>query len=431
MPTESPPLIEVRNVSKRFRYHREGRSFQQSFINWLWRRRRAPQRAEEAFFWPLRDISFSVQRGDSLGIIGHNGSGKSTLLKLLTGILEPTAGEIQVRGRVSSLLELGAGFHPDLTGRENIYLNGSMYGLSRAQMRERIDSIIDFAELHEFIDTPVKHYSSGMYVRLGFAVAIHSDPDLLLVDEVLAVGDAAFQYKCLDAVQSFRQAGGTLVLVTHDLSSIRTICNRALWLEKGEIQAAGAPLDVTLAYIHRVAERDQGQEQSPLPELQSGERWGSGHAQITAVELCGASGQPQTVFHNGECMEIRLRYRRAPQIEPPVLGLAIHDQNGIHICGPNTDFGQLSLPAEPSAGEVSYHIPALPLLPGTYIVTVAAVDRATQETYDYHDRAYSFRVYPGVSLEQYGLVTLNGEWRWNGNGAASPAPTHLSSLAAD
>ncbi|MCB0074309.1 MAG: ABC transporter ATP-binding protein, partial [Caldilineaceae bacterium] len=223
------PLVQLKNVSKRFRIHRERqRSLQESFIR-LFRREHRPQ----DYFWPLRDVSFSVYPGESVGLVGHNGSGKSTLLKLITGILEPTEGQIQVNGRLSSLLELGAGFHPDLTGRENIFLNGAIYGLSRKEMHARLGSIIDFAELHDFIDTPVKHYSSGMYVRLGFAVAIHAEPDLLLVDEVLAVGDAAFQHKCLDAIQAFRRRGGTLLMVSHDLGSIQNICNRAIWLEKG------------------------------------------------------------------------------------------------------------------------------------------------------------------------------------------------------
>lgn len=408
-PAES--LVELRNVAKRFKYQGGGaRSLQQLFINWLRPGREAARNSGKEYFWPLRDISLTINRGDSLGIIGHNGSGKSTLLKLITGILEPTSGDIHVRGRISSLLELGAGFHPDLTGRENIYLNGSMYGLSRAQMRDRMDSIIDFAELSDFIDTPVKHYSSGMYVRLGFAVAIHSEPDLLLIDEVLAVGDAAFQYKCLEAVQAFRKAGGTILLVTHDLGSIQTICNRAMWLEKGVIQAEGAPLDVVVDYMKRVVSREQKNQDDTVPPPETGTRWGSGRVQITDVRFYDAAGDPQTIFQTNDCFQIGLSYRCVEPVDPPVLGIAIHDERGVHLCGPNTDFGELTLPVSTEPREVRYRVPNLPLMPGGYDLTVAVVNRDTQETYDYHDRAYRFMVYPGGSREQYGVLTLHGDW---------------------
>lgn len=408
------PLLQIQNVSKRFKAHGEQRSLQQTAINLLGRNRGSAPRNH---FWPLRNISFDVYPGESVGLVGHNGSGKSTLLKLITGILEPTEGHIQVNGRLSSLLELGAGFHPDLTGRENIFLNGAIYGLSRKEMHARLDSIIDFAELHEFIDTPVKHYSSGMYVRLGFAVAIHAEPDLLLVDEVLAVGDAAFQHKCLDAIQAFRRRGGTLLLVSHDLGSIQTTCNRAIWLEKGEMRIDGRPIDVAMHYLSRVAEREkQATAAANLPTLENGLRWGTGRVQLESVQLCDSAGTPQSVFKTGEEMQVRIRYRCKERVAPPVIGLSIHHQSGAHICGPNTDFGELMLPANQTAGEVIYRIPWLSLLPGAYQVTAAVVHRETQEMYDYHDRAYHFRVYPGASREQYGLVTLRGEWERGGVG---------------
>ncbi len=215
------PLIQLRAVSKRFAFRQAAhRSFQETFIR-LFQKRTETVRE----FWSLQDISFTVNQGDCFGVIGRNGSGKSTLLKLISGILEPTSGEVITQGRIASLLELGAGFHPELTGRENIFLNGSVYGLSHKQIKERLEQIIDFAELGDFIDAPIKHYSSGMYVRLGFAVAINVDPDVLLVDEVLAVGDAAFQAKCLDSIREFRSRGGTLLLVTHELGTVQRLCN--------------------------------------------------------------------------------------------------------------------------------------------------------------------------------------------------------------
>lgn len=405
------PLVELRNVSKRFTLHAAaGRSAQESVIALLSGRRESPR-----VFWPLRDVSFAVQPAESLGIIGANGSGKSTLLKLIAGILDPTEGEVLVRGRVSSLLELGAGFHPELSGRENIFLNGAIFGFSRAEMARRLDAIIAFAELGDFIDAPVKHYSSGMYVRLGFAVAAHTDPDLLLVDEVLAVGDAAFQHKCLDFIYRFQAAGGTLLLVSHDLTAIQNICTQALWLEEGRVQALGKPTDVVMAYLSRVAQREEAaQGARPVAPGAEERRWGSREVEITAVELCDASGQPCTAFVTGSVWEVRIHYRAARRVEDPIFGLAVHHQGGAHICGPNTAFAGLYLPAAEGDGLVRYRVPRLPLLAGTYFVSVAAHNRADTVMYDYHDRVYPFRVYPGPTGERYGMFTLQGEWSVEG-----------------
>lgn len=410
---EGQPLVTLHNVSRRFRIHQDQqRSFQDLFINLFGLRKRAVQDG----FWPLRDISFSVNKGESLGIIGPNGSGKSTLLKLITGVLEPTQGEIVVNGRISALLELGAGFHPDLTGRENIFLNGSMYGLGRRDILEKLDSIIDFSELGEFIDMPIKHYSSGMYVRLGFAVAIHTQPDLLVVDEVLAVGDAAFQNKCMNEIQKFRQRGGTLLLVSHDLGAIQSICERAIWYEQGQIQAIGQPTEVVMGYLNHVAEKAEAarpkEDQRPAPaQLDQGQRWGTGRVKVVDVKLCDASGAERSVFATGASLEIRLRYQSEVPIEDPIFGIGIHHNSGAWVTGPNTDFGNITIPLVDGEGEVVYHIPSLSLLPGGYTLSVAAVNRSDTEMYDYHDRAYHFQVHPGKVRERHGLVTLNGQWR--------------------
>ncbi len=409
--TPGQPLIELHHISKRFAMHRERhRSFQESFIR-LFR----PAQASTDAFWPLRDISLTINSGDCIGIIGRNGSGKSTLLKLISGILPPTSGDLMVSGRISALLELGAGFHPDLTGRENVYLNGSIYGISRKQMNQIIDPIIDYAELGDFIDTPIKHYSSGMYVRLGFAVAIHTEPDLMLVDEVLAVGDAAFQRKCMDSIQQYRRQGGTLLLVSHDMGAIQAICNRVLWIEEGVIQADGHPTDVMMTYQRYYAEleeaRHQAHQDQPEGEKSTKQRWGTGQVRITKVELCDAAGQAHINFRTGDPMIVRLHYEAKSRIETPVFGLAIHHQQGTHICGPNTKFGGLTLPMIKGSGIISYAIPALALLSGGYLLSVAAVNQNSTETFDYHDRTIAFQVYPGASQEQYGLVTLNGVWQ--------------------
>jgi lipopolysaccharide transport system ATP-binding protein len=413
VPYQNHPLVELVNVSRMFAMRRDrSRSIQDLFIRLFGRSSQT-----QDLFWPLKDISLSISPGDCVGIIGPNGSGKSTLLKLVTGILEPTEGTMTVCGRLSSLLELGAGFQPDLTGRENIYLNGSIYGLSRAQINDRMDRIIDYAELGEFIDTPVKHYSSGMYVRLGFAVAIHTEPDLLLVDEVLAVGDLSFQRKCLASIYQFRNSGGTILLVSHDLSTIQSICTRVLWLEDGLIQADGNATDVIMHYQRHVASREDEKRaasaQGDSQQVHSGvsQQWGTGDLEICNVEICGADGEPKSVFFTGESMQIHLHYACRKQIEYPVFGLAIHHQNGTNIFGPNTKFGGLDIPFVEGNGSVVYTIDNLPLLEGGYAISVAAVNDEDTETYDFHDRVYSFQVYPGDHSAGYGMVTMDGKWQ--------------------
>lgn len=409
------PLLDVRNVSKRFRLHSEQqRSFQEIFVNLFRRKGHNPSKE----FWALRDVSFQVMPGESLGVIGPNGSGKSTLLKLLAGILEPTTGEIAVNGRISALLELGAGFHPDLTGRENIFLNGTLYGLSRQEMQRQVESIIEFSELQEFIDVPIKHYSSGMYVRLGFAVAIHTEPDLLLVDEVLAVGDANFQHKCMDAIQRYRQRGGTILLVSHDLGAIESICDRAIWYEHGQVQAMGHPTDVVMQYLNNVAAKEEAVRSAAgrgrtVDQLAEGQRWGTGRVQITDVRLCDGDGIERSIFLTGAPMQIHLRYESNEPIDDPIFGIAIHHHNGTWVAGPNTDFGDLAIPQVNGPGEVIYHIPSLALLAGGYSISAAAVNRSDTEMYDYHDRAYPFRVHTGNTRERHGVVTLGGHWTLN------------------
>lgn len=393
--------IQFEHVSKKFTLHHERpRTFQELLIRLF---RRGPSSTAE--FWALRDVSFEIPLGQTVGFIGPNGSGKSTALKLMAGILEPTSGTITVNGRLAALLELGAGFHPDLTGRENVYLNGTLLGLSRAEMRRRFDEIVAFAELEDFIDVPVKHYSSGMYVRLGFAVAVHVEPEILLVDEVLAVGDVAFQRKCLDRIYELRRQGVTIVFVSHDLGTVQSLCEYVYWFEHGRIQKEGSPTDVVMAYLSKSAQQETNGHRN-LDEA----RWGTGRIRITHVELCNEDGIPQHAFPTGAPMSIRIHYEAPEPVEDPVFGLAIHDQSGTHLCGPNTDFGGLVIPRAEGRGCVTYHIPELVLLPGTYYVSVSAHNRPDTEMYDYHDRLYMFRVYPGATRERYGLITLRGEW---------------------
>lgn len=403
--------IRLDGVSKRFVLrHRRPRSFQELVVSFLRREKRAGGRDA---LWALKDVDLAVGTGEMVGLIGPNGAGKSTILKIISRIIAPTSGAVDVVGRVGGLLELGAGFHPDLSGRENIYLSGSILGLSRNEIEGRLEDIITFSELERFIDGPVKHYSSGMHMRLGFSIAVHLDPDILLIDEVLAVGDAEFQLKCLDRIAQLRWRGVTIVLVSHNLGMIETLCDRAVWLEEGEIRAQGRPLDVLMAYRERIAQKADDQVPQTPTDFEEGRRWGIGGLLIERVDLCDDRGQRRETFVTGEPMEIRMRYRTTRRVADPIFGLAIFHRDGAHVCGPNTKFGGLPIPAleRGERGVVSYRIPSLPLLEGTYLVTVAATNQSDTAIYDYHDRAYRFRVQPGRSLERYGLVTLDGRWR--------------------
>jgi lipopolysaccharide transport system ATP-binding protein len=363
-----------------------------------------------------------VEQGETLGLIGPNGAGKSTALKLISRIIEPTSGQIKVNGRVGALLELGAGFHPDLTGRENIYLNGSILGLSRAQIRRKLDAIIAFAELERFIDVPVKHYSSGMYVRLGFSVAVHTDPEVLLVDEVLAVGDQNFSHKCLERIMEMQRQGITICFVSHGLGEVRRLCSRAVWLDDGMVQAAGDVEDTITAYLRHAAAEEEARITAPSPEPEEVEevepevkqRWGTGDVEILAVSFLNADGEERHVFRVGEPWVARLHYRAHGRIENPVFGLAIHRNDGLHVCGPNTHFAGLDIPFIEGEGDVLYRVAHLPLMEGSYLVSVAAHNQADTVTYDFHDRLYTFTVRQVGRGERYGLVRMGGEWEWNG-----------------
>ena len=411
---EIQPLIELQHVSKRFKIRRERqRSFQDSFIA-LFRR----DRSEKEFFWPLQGVSFAVNPGDSVGILGPNGSGKSTLLKLISGILDPTDGEITVAGRVASLLELGAGFHPDLTGRENIFLNGSIHGINRKQMLDRLDKIIDFAELGDFIDTPVKHYSSGMYVRLGFSVAIHSDPDILVVDEVLTVGDHVFQQKCLERIQDLKRKNIAIILVSHSLSEVERLCNRALWLHEGNIRLDGDAIQVVDeyaafsndVYYQKRSER-QRQEPDEFTIERSDQRWGTGDANITQVELLDASGLESECFSTGDPFHLRIHYRTRNRLEKPAFGLAFYRQDGTHINGPNSVRDGYDISYIDGHGIMNYVVDPLLLVPGKYQLTVAIYNEDSSIAMDHHHRLYEFEVKSAQFRDEEGVVHFPATWR--------------------
>ena len=390
--------ITVNGVSKRFRIYHERNQYLKTA---LLRRRRAV--FEE--FWALSGIDLEVPRGCTFGIIGENGSGKSTLLKCMARILRPDSGTISVDGKVSALLELGAGFHPELSGRENVYLNGSILGLSHKELDRKFDEIVAFAGLDRFIDTPVKSYSSGMYVRLGFSVAINVNPDILLIDEVLAVGDEHFQRRCAEKFADLKREGKTIVIVSHSLGSVRSLCDTAAWLEGGKLRAtgnAGAVVDDYIDEVHDDREEVAG----------AGSRWGSGEARIVHIELLDEHGTHTTRVRTGDDITLRFHYSMADAIERPVFGMAIHTLDGMHVTGPNTREAGCVPESLEGSGHVDLRVPRLLLLPGTYEVSGAITDFATLHTFDYRHRAFRFDVEAGRPKESYGgVVSLGGEWR--------------------
>ncbi len=350
----------------------------------------------------LDDISLKVENGTTFGVIGENGSGKSTLLKVVAGIAKPTSGRVEVRGKVSALIELGAGFHPEITGRENITINGIMLGLSKKDIQAKYQDIVRFAELEEFIDAPVKTYSSGMYMRLGFSIAINVNPDVLLVDEVLAVGDASFVPKCLDRIDDFRRRKKTILFVSHDLSTVEKICDRVAWLKHGRVQTIGEPRRVIDAYLQDVAEKQEDEFEMRQQEIEREEqyvdeeerrenRWGKREVEIKKVRLMGADGKEKHVFSPDESMIIEMEVEAYSRIKDFVFGIGIFNAQGICVYGTNTlleDFTALEIQG---AGRVRCRIERLGLVNGTFYLDVASHKRDGYP-YDYHRSLYSFLV---------------------------------------
>jgi ABC-type polysaccharide/polyol phosphate transport system ATPase subunit len=424
------PAIEFQRVSKQFTLDsRRPRSLQETFVQFM---KRTPRRKAEAF-WAVRDVSFRVNAGESLALIGANGSGKSTALKLISRIILPTSGSVMTNGRVAALLELGAGFHPDLTGRENVELNGSILGLNRAFIRQQMDRIIGFAELERFIDVPIRNYSSGMLMRLGFSVATAFQPDILLIDEVLAVGDQAFQDRCLRRIKDIQEDGATIVLVSHDLGAAQKLCQRAIWLSNGSVCADDDTEEVASQYLqavwtaeqtHDLAEQAAEDEiSSELPDEAAGEgapqptkarshsdHWGSGEIRITKAEVLDLEGIRKDVFRIGEAFIVRMWYQASRLVERPAFGVSIYDAQGNRINGPNTIWSAAPIPSVKRKGYVDYIVDALPLLPGRYDLTVAVYDEFISHPYDHWHRMTSFAVISDGRERQDGMVYIACRW---------------------
>ena len=418
------PAIDLLNVSKVYRRY-GGRQFS-TLKSALLQRSILRDLQPSDTFPALTDVSFSVPKGSTYGVMGRNGSGKSTALKLVAGITKPTSGAVRVEGRISALIELGAGFHPEISGRENVFINGIMLGLTKREIQERFDEIVDFAELREFIDAPVKTYSSGMYMRLGFAVAINVNPDVLLVDEVLAVGDEGFTHKCLDKFAEFKRSNKTILLVTHSLSLIERFCDEALWLDNGRAMSHGDPKRVVGAYLTRVEEGEEkllaettakavesatrgaagvdGRDGKGQPQpaehpadptsnmFQTTEgRWGSREVEITDVAFLDREGQPSFVFHSGDPIAVRARLRAAQPVDDFVFGIGLFNADGVCCYGTNTYLEELNPQRLAGEAEATFAIESLDLVEGTYKLDIA-VHKIDGFPYDYHRLLYTFRV---------------------------------------
>ena len=398
------PIIRFENVDKRFAFTKEKpQSVMESFIAAFSRRKKSNE--EDESLWAVRGVSFKVLPGQCFGIVGRNGSGKSTILKLMARILRPNDGRIVINGRVSALLELGAGFHPDLTGRENIFLNAALLGFDEPSTHAYYDRIVEFSELEEFIDMPVRHYSSGMYMRLGFSVAIHMQPDILIVDEILAVGDQAFQSKCIDAIMGMKNSGTTIIIVSHNINLVRTLCTHILWIDKGLPQAYGPVDEIAAEYVAH-AYQQKGQLASAAFE-----RGGSGEIEIINTCFIDADGEAKEAFATGDSMTIEIHYLAHKPVPNPEFGLAIFRQDGVQVNGPNTNIAGVDLGMIEGTGIIRYEIDNLPLLPATYLVTTAVHDSRSHQCYDYHKQAYSFRVSQGVTQELDGLIAMPAQWQ--------------------
>ncbi|MGH2724448.1 MAG: ABC transporter ATP-binding protein [Actinomycetota bacterium] len=367
--------IQVEGVSKRFRlYHERPSSVKERLLRF----RRS--RAED--FWALRDLAFEVEEGQTVGLLGPNGSGKTTLLKIIGGILRPTTGQVLTRGRIAALLELGAGFHPELTGRENVYLNASILGLSRKETDRHFEEIVAFAELDDFIDNQVKYYSSGMFVRLGFAVAVHVDPRILLVDEVLAVGDEAFQRKCIARVREFQREGRTIVFVTHAPQLVHQICDRAVMLERGRIKVAGEVAEVIKQFRLTMLQRHTAFAREHV----------TGDITIEDVDLLDSKGQPVSVVSPGEPLTVRVSLRAHRPADDPHVSIAVFDNNEEFIYGTSTRRMGVELGRFEGKRRVSFELKQLPMVEGQYLVTIGVHNRDKSVAHDWHDMRYAFDV---------------------------------------
>ncbi|HLF91186.1 MAG TPA: ABC transporter ATP-binding protein [Anaerolineales bacterium] len=406
------PIIQLDNIAVQYRSPLEKIS---SFKEYAIRRLKGQIRYE--YFWALNGVSLEIRGGEVFGIIGPNGAGKSTLLKVVARVLRPTRGRIRITGRVAPLLELGAGFDNELTGRENVYLNAAILGRSKAEIDARFHEIVAFSGLDAFIDAPLRTYSTGMVARLGFAVATDVRPDVLIVDEILGVGDAEFQEKSYERIQEFKTQGTTILLVTHSLTHVQEMCSRVMWLNRGKLVLLGSPQEVVTRYLqHNTTEEGKRLAEIQDQNIQELEEKAQ-EIRITDVKVTDLADEEQTIFQTGKALKIHIGYETQRPVQSPIFGVGVYRHDGVHITGPNTDFANFLLPTLSGQGTVVYTVPDLPLLNGLYEISVAIADQSYLIIYDFYARTFPFRVVnaPDGTREKYGFVTFNGYWEHHSN----------------
>lgn len=379
--------LKFDHVSKRYRVRASEDGNAASGNPLLRKLQRLRRRSQD--FWALRDVTFAVERSEALGIIGHNGAGKSTILKLLSNITTPTSGEIAINGRLSALIEVGSGFHPELTGRENVYLSGSILGMRRREITDKLDQIVEFAGIKQFIDVPVKRYSSGMYVRLGFSIAAHLDPDVLLLDEVLAVGDAAFQAKCLQRITDLKHGGKTIVFVSHDLGAVERLCDRVLLIQRGEVAANGPPREVIAEY-QRIAGSFTASEPPPTSASLNTKR-----IEIRSVVFRDSLGKEASAFQTGGPLSVSVEYFAHERVEDAVFELFFYAGDDELHCQLTTESPERRVDVEPGRGVVEFSCPELGLQPGIYHLDATVVQREPSEGIEWQYHCAMMRVDPG------------------------------------
>ena len=419
---DSNNAIEVRDVTKKFKvYYDKGSELKEKML--FWKRNKYENRTV------LDGISFSVKKGEAIGLVGRNGCGKSTTLKLLTKIIYPNSGEIEMEGRVSSLIELGAGFHPDMSGRENIYTNAAIFGLKKKEIDERLEDIIAFSELEEFIDNPVRTYSSGMYTRLAFSVAINVDADILLIDEILAVGDANFQAKCFNKLREIKGNGTTIVIVSHSLGQIEQICDRSIWIKEGHIEMEGVPKDVHLEYLNymnneRIEQQEKERVRAQQKEMEErreqeerekererrakSKRYGTQDAVFTEQKMLGEDGQEKTTFKTGERMTLELDYEVKKPVVDAVFGYGIFRSDGLWVYGTNTRIDRFDNFDIEKNGHVTIDMPELNLIPAEYWIDIT-IEFGEGNPVDYYKQALKFEVVSNIT--DVGVTRFEHSWK--------------------
>lgn len=406
----SESAIRFVDVTKKFKLNAENQGGIVDRIKGLFRSEQLARSDGDRYFSAVKNVSFDIKKGETVGFVGTNGSGKSTLLKLAAGIINPTDGRVEVNGRLSALLELGAGFHVDLTGRENIRLGGSLLGLSAEDVAAITQDIIAFSELGDFIEIPVKHYSSGMFMRLAFSVAIHVMPEILFIDEILAVGDQSFQDKCFQRLHELKRSNVTMVIVSHDLRSLANICERLIWIHQGEFKLAGEPRKVLAAYTEFMRKQNESKMISQsLADV--GQRWGSGEIKFESVRILDRDQQPTNTFKSNEALTICLDYFAKEEIDNPQFGLSFYRSNdNVQLNSPTTYGAGVKLGMVQGNGSISYQIDTLSLLPGVYYINVSIYDKQGVHVFDFIDHCQTIHVTFTENQEDYGFLSLAARW---------------------